>query len=76
MKNKKVLFLSLFIIILVAVILVISKPFYYSNIFDNIGEKELIEHLKNINDIEQKQKEINEAVEKGWISEEIASEIQ
>ena len=72
MKNKKILIISLIIVILIAVI----KPLYYSNVFENIGKDEMIEHLKNIDNYEQKQKEINEVVEKGWITEKEANKIR
>lgn len=76
MKNKKILIISLIIVILIAVITTIIKPLYYSNVFENIGKDEMIEHLKNIDNYEQKQKEINEVVEKGWITEKEANKIR
>lgn len=54
MKNKKIIIIALIIVIIVAVGLAIVRPFYDSYIFDSIGKEELIEHLKNINNIEQK----------------------
>lgn len=45
MKNKKILIISLMLIILIAIIITIIKPFYNSRVFENI-EKE--KYLKNI----------------------------
>lgn len=75
MKNKKILIISLIIIILVAIVITIIKPFYDSKVFEDIGKDEIIEHLKNIDNSEQKQKEINETIEKGWITEKDANKI-
>lgn len=75
MKNKKILIISLIIIILVAIVITIIKPFYDSKVFEDIGKDEIIEHLKNIDNSEQKQKEINETIEKGWITEKDSNKI-
>lgn len=61
--------------ILIATIWIIAKPFYDSIVFDQIGQKELIEQLRNIEDVEQRQKEIENAIKKGWITEKMAKEI-
>lgn len=69
MKNKKILIISLIILSFVIIALIIIKPFYNSKVFDEIGKDEIINYLKNIEDYEQKQKEIEEAIKKGWISQ-------
>jgi len=75
MKNKKMLIISLIIITLIIMILIIVKPFYDSNVFDKVGQDELIEQLRKIEDINLRQQEIEKAIEKGWITEKIAREI-
>lgn len=75
MKNKKMLIISLIMITLIIMILIIVKPFYDSNAFDKVGQDELIEQLRKIEDINLRQQEIERAIEKGWITEKIAQEI-
>ncbi len=75
MKNKKILIISLIIMILIVIIWMIAKPFHDSKVFDQIGQDELIEQLRKIEDVEQRQKEIENAIKKGWITEKIAKEI-
>ena len=74
MKNKKVLIIVLIIIGFISIVFTVLKPFKDSKKFDNIGKDEIIQHLKNINDSEQKQKEIDEAINKGWITEKDVNE--
>ncbi len=61
--------------ILIVIIWMIAKPFHDSKVFDQIGQDELIEQLRKIEDVEQRQKEIENAIKKGWITEKIAKEI-
>jgi len=68
LKNKKILILCLVIFSFVVIILTIIKPYHDSKVFEEIGKDEIIEYLKNIEDSEQKQKEIEEAIKKGWIT--------
>ena len=69
MKNKLYIKLSLILIIFIAIILAIFIPIYNSYIFENNGKKELIDYLTNIPEEEKRQEEINNALEKGWITE-------
>lgn len=64
MKNKKILIISLIIMILIVIIWMIAKPFHDSKVFDQIGQDELIEQLRKIEDVEQRQKEIENAIKK------------
>ena len=75
-KNKKVLIISLIIITFIIVIFIIAKPFYDSQVFDNIGKEEILQQLQNIEDSEKQQKEIEEAIKKGWITEEDAKKVR
>ncbi len=50
--------------ILIVIIWMIAKPFHDSKVFDQIGQDELIEQLRKIEDVEQRQKEIENAIKK------------
>lgn len=69
LKNKLYIKLSLIVIIFVAIILAIFIPIYNSYKFEQSGKKELIDYLTNIPEKEKRQEEINNALEKGWITE-------
>ncbi len=76
MKNKKFLIIVLFIVLFISIILVVIKPFDDSKKFDEIGKNELIEHLKSIEDKSERENEIQKAIEKDWITQEIANTIR
>ena len=44
-------------------------PFHNSKEFDNYGKEELIQYLNNIEDEQRKKEEIDNAIEKGLITE-------
>ncbi|MFR2534222.1 MAG: hypothetical protein ACLS95_03200 [Clostridia bacterium] len=75
MKNKKLVIVVLMLVVLIAMGIIIIKPFYDSKKFDDIGEQELLEYLKNIKNIPEKQNKIEEAIEKDWITQKQANEI-
>lgn len=61
--------------LLIVIIFIIAKPFHDSKAFDQIGQHELIEQLRKIEDIDLREKEIRNAIKKGWITERMAKEI-
>ncbi|MDO5556680.1 MAG: hypothetical protein Q4G05_00320 [Clostridia bacterium] len=79
MKNKKVAIIVIIAIIVVAVIVGIIK-IYSSYLFNEDGtisnaHTEVIEHLKSINDVEERQKQIEHAVSSNIITTEEANEL-
>lgn len=76
MKKKKFIIIALFIIFLIVIVLVVKKPFEDSKKFDEIGKNELIEHLRSIEDKTERENEIQNAIEKDWITQEIANTIR
>lgn len=77
MKNKKLLIISVIVIILVAIIFGVYK-IYSLYLFnqDGIitdGHQELIEHLKNIENKDERKNQINFSVEYNLISQEEAN---
>ena len=79
MKNKKILITFIVILIIVAVLFGIYKV-YSSHLFDENnsipnGKLELIEHLKSIEDSEERKKQIDFCLEYNSITQEEANEL-
>lgn len=79
MKNKKILIIAIIIISICAVGFGIYKV-YDSYLFDQDGKivdghKELIEHLKSIEDEEERKKQIDFSIEQNIITKEEANEL-
>lgn len=77
MKNKKLLIISVIVIILVAIIFGTYK-IYSSYLFNQDGiitdeHQELIEHLKNIENKDERKNQIDFSVEYNLISQEEAN---
>lgn len=69
-KNNKIkILIFVIILIIIAVALAIFIPFHNSKEFDNYGKEELIQYLNNIEDEQRKKEEIDNAIEKGLITE-------
>ena len=81
MKNKKMLILIIFIIVVVAIIfgvfMATHNPNYIYNLDGTITDEkaELIEHLKLIEDDEQRKEMVDVSLERNWITQEEANEI-
>ena len=69
-KNSKIkILIFVIILIIIAVALAIFIPLRNSKVFDDYGKEELIQYLNNIEDEQRKKEEIDNAIEKGWITE-------
>ena len=69
-KNNKIkILIFVIILIIIATALAIFIPFHNSKVFDDYGKEELIQYLNNIEDEQIKKEEIDNAIEKGWITE-------
>ena len=69
-KNSKIkILIFVIILIIIAVALAIFIPLRNSKEFDNYGKEELIQYLNNIEDEQRKKEEIDNAIEKGLITE-------
>lgn len=79
MKNKKVLMFSVMVLVIFAIILGVIK-IYNSYLFNKDGtisnpHTEVIEHLKSIENIEERQKQINHALNSNIITKEEVNEL-
>lgn len=79
MKNKKVLIFSVIVLIVFAIILGVIK-IYNSYLFNKDGtisnpHVEVIEHLKSIENMEERNKQINHAISFNIITKEEANEL-
>lgn len=69
-KNNKIkILIFVIILIIIAVALAMFIPLRNSKVFDDYGKEELIQYLNNIEDEQRKKEEIDNAIEKGWITE-------
>lgn len=76
MKNKKILIIFLVAIILFAILIAILKPVYDTYVFRNLNKKELLESLENIEDLEERNAQIDSALERKWITSKEAENIR
>lgn len=81
MKNKKIIIIALIILVICAVGFGIFKARYNPNYLYNQdgtivdGHQELIEHLKSIEDVEERKKQVDFSVEQNIITPEEASQL-
>lgn len=79
MKNKKALIIVILIIIILAIVVGIVK-IYNSYLFNSDGtisdsHADLIQHLKSINDVDERKKQVDFAVDSNIITSEEANEL-
>jgi len=81
MKNKKIIIIALIILVICAVGFGILKARYNPNYLYNQdgtivdGHQELIEHLKSIEDAEERKKQVDFSLEQNIITPEEANEL-
>lgn len=81
MKNKKALIVIVIIILLIAIGFGIIKARYNANYLYNDqgtisnGKQDLIEHLKNVEDLEERKKQIDFSVSQNILTQEEANDL-
>ena len=69
MKIKKNIIISLIVIIIIAILVAIIKPIYDTYVFQNLNKNELIQSIQNIKNVEERNQKIQNAVEKGFLTQ-------